>query len=364
MTQAISKPTANTNMRILFWAAALCVFIGLVWLFKGILLPFILGLSIAYLLDPVVARLGRVEIGKMHIGRRTAVLLILGVFLLTVAIALTLILPVIYRELTQLIRDLPLYMTRLQDIAAPYIGWLGDKIQDGQMQDLQATVTKNIGNALKAGGGVLAGLASGGKAVAHLAYVLVLTPIIAYFTMMEWPRIKGWVDDMIPRRHHEDITRLMRQIDRKIAGFIRGQLIVAFALGLFFAIALSIAGLNFGFLIGLSAGALSIIPMVGSTLGLLSAVIVAWMQEGTLAYTAVIAGIFLTGQFVEGNFLAPKIMGEQVGLHPLWIIFALSAGGAALGIVGMLLAVPVAASVGVVGAYLTGRYKESELYRQ
>src|SRR5690606_21553831 len=149
-------------------------------------------------------------------------------------------------------------------------------------------------------------------------------------------------------QHEATIRNLLRQIDTKISGFIRGQITVAFILGIVYAVSLSIAGLNYGFLIGLGAGLFSVIPFVGSTLGLIVAVGVAWFQTaGDWTYTAIIAAIFLAGQFIEGNFLTPKLVGDSVGLHPLWVLFALLAGGSLFGIVGMLLAVPVAAVIGV-----------------
>ena len=154
------------------------------------------------------------------------------------------------------------------------------------------------------------------------------------------------------------------RIDRKLSGFIRGQLSVAFLLGLIYAIALTVAGLNYGFLIGISAGVLSIIPMVGSFLGLLASIAVAWFQSGDISYVGIIAAIFMVGQVIEGNILSPKLLGDSVGLHPLWILFALMAGGSLFGILGMLLAVPVAAVVGVLTNFTIQEYKKSDVYGQ
>ncbi|PZO86623.1 MAG: AI-2E family transporter, partial [Micavibrio aeruginosavorus] len=166
------------------------------------------------------------------------------------------------------------------------------------------------------------------------------------------------------RQHATLIRRLLLKIDGKVAGFIRGQILVAFMLGVIYAVSLTVAGLNYGFLIGIGAGLFSIIPLVGSTLGLVVAVAVAWFQSGELVYTSIIAAIFLTGQFIEGNFLSPKIVGDSVGLHPLWVMFALLAGGSLFGIVGMLIAVPVAAVIGVLGGFAIEQYKASPLYQK
>jgi predicted PurR-regulated permease PerM len=213
-------------------------------------------------------------------------------------------------------------------------------------------------------GGIMGSVAAGGKFVVGAATTIALTPLVAFFMMVEWPRIVAWVEGLYPRQHAALIGNLLTKIDTKVAGFIRGQITVAFILGLIYALALAIAGLNYGFLIGICAGILSIIPLVGSTLGLVVSVVIAWFQTGDLVYTGIIAAIFLTGQFIEGNFLSPKIVGDSVGLHPLWIIFALLAGGSLFGIVGMLIAVPVAAVIGVLSGFAIERYKASPLYQR
>jgi predicted PurR-regulated permease PerM len=180
--------------------------------------------------------------------------------------------------------------------------------------------------------------------------------------MKEWPSIVKWVEDLYPRQHDVVIRQLFNKMDKKISGFIRGQIIVAFSLGLFYAISLTIAGLNYGLLIGFIAGIFSIIPMVGSAIGLVVAVTVAWFDGGDIGYVAIILGIFLVGQFIEGNFLTPKVVGDSVGLHPLWIMFSLMAGGALFGVTGMLIAIPVAAIVGVLSGFFIDQYKLSGFY--
>lgn len=156
---------------------------------------------------------------------------------------------------------------------------------------------------------------------------------------------------------------LLKQINEKLAGFIRGQISVALFLAFAYAIALTLAGLKYGLLIGIMSGLLSVIPMVGSAVGLIVSVGVAWFQTGEWSYVAIIAAIFLSGQLIEGNFLTPKLVGDSVGLHPLWVFFALLAGGSLLGILGMFLAVPVAAVIGVLLSYALHKYKQSAYYQ-
>ncbi len=155
---------------------------------------------------------------------------------------------------------------------------------------------------------------------------------------------------------------LLKQIDQKLSGFVRGQISVAVMLGVAYAIALTIAGLKYGFMIGLMSGLLSVIPMVGSAVGLIVSVAVAWFQAGDIVFVGIIAAIFIAGQVIEGNFLTPKLVGDSVGLHPLWVFFALLAGGSLLGILGMFLAVPVAAVIGVLLSFAIYKYKQSAYY--
>ncbi|MBX2834943.1 MAG: AI-2E family transporter [Micavibrio sp.] len=345
-----------------FWLATLVAFVGVMLMFNDVLLPFVLGMAIAYLLNPLVAKLER-----MKIGRKWAALIILSAFVIFVFGTLVLAAPVIYQQSLNLIKDAPTYGDRFMEWLEPYMRqamvYVG---QDGESFDLKNFIKEHsnmlFGKAGTAAASVFGGLAAGGKAAAGFFSTLVFTPIIAYFLIKEWPFVTNWAEDKLPREHKDTILDLLKDIDQKISGFVRGQISVAFLLGVGYAVALTIAGLKYGFLIGLGAGVLSIIPMVGSTLGLLVSVTVAWFQSGELSYVGIIAAIFLVGQFLEGNFITPKIVGNSVGLHPLWVFFALLAGGALFGIVGMLIAVPVAAAAGVLVGFAIKQYKKSPFY--
>lgn len=344
----------------LFWIAAIIGLTGLVWLFKSVLLPFVLGGAIAYLLNPIVNKLVR-----KGVSRQWVVLGILGTFFLVVGIVVAIIAPILVREAAGFIESLPEYGQKIWAIAEPQVIWAQEKLGYTITQDqLQTAVQENIGKALQVGKGVIGGITSGGIAIVDFFTTLLLTPVAAYFLMKEWPKVTSFVQDLLPRTHAREIKRLALAIDQKISGFVRGQITVCMMLGLAYAVALTFAGLKYGFFIGLGTGVLSIIPFVGSTVGLVTSLVVAFLQTGgDWMFVGIIAAIFFIGQFVEGNFITPKLMGDSVGLHPLWIIFALMAGGALLGILGMFLAIPVAASVGVLAGFLIERYKASPYYR-
>jgi len=354
----LTKTTDFKNQAIV-WITACTLLVLFVWLFRPVLLPFVVGATIAYLLNPVV-----VALGKRRLSRIWATILILSLFMISITVLAVLILPPLYRELVQLAEAAPGYVDTLWEYLQPYLRAVQQRVgEDGLDQSIRDLVKNNISNALGAGSSLLDGLMSGGRALLSLFSFLAVTPLVAFFVMLEWPGITKWIDDVLPRHSYDESQDLLLKIDRKIAGFVRGQLLVAISLGVLYAVALSIVGLEFGFLIGVAAGLLSVIPLFGSIVGLLASVVVAWFQSGEIGFVGLVAAIFLAGQFLEGNVITPKLVGKSVGLHPLWILFSLMAGGALFGIVGMMLAVPVAASIGVLTSFALERYKDSGYYQ-
>lgn len=345
--------------QMIFWGLATLALLAFIGLFKGVLTPFVLGIAIAYLLNPLVK-----GFATKGIKRTTSTALIITLFFVAIALLIILISPIIAKESTELVAAMPGYLDKIFMLIQPYTQWFQENVGAGYVEDAKGFLKDNISKILSVSGGIAGGIAAGGQAVIGIVTTLVLTPLVAFYMMKEWPAITDWVEDLIPRQNEKMIKDLIQQIDRKLAGFIRGQLTVAFLLGLIYALALTVAGLNYGFLIGVVAGFLSIIPMVGSTVGLIVAVAVAWFQSGEIQYVLIIAAIFIVGQIVEGNILSPKLLGDSVGLHPLWILFALMAGGSLFGILGMLIAVPVAAIIGVLTSFAIMQYKKSPLYQK
>ncbi len=353
----MSAKPLSIRTHVTFWIAISFLFLSFIWIFKAMLLPFVLGMAVAYLLNPVVGKLG-----AWGFARGPAALIILGCFLVLVlgfAIAVS---PIIYRELLALIKELPTYIEKITVMLAPVTAMLDDYIGGENSQSLEEIVKSHSGAVISAVKPVIAKLASGGQAAVDMVSVMVFMPIVAYFMMKEWPSITGWCQDLMPRHSRDIIMNLLKNIDLKIAGFVRGQITVATFLGVTYAVVLTIAGLKYGFMIGLLSGLISIIPMVGSAVGLIISVAVAWFQAGDIMFVLLIAGIFIGGQLIEGNFLTPKLVGDSVGLHPLWVFFALLAGGSVLGILGMFLSVPVAAVIGVLLSFAIDHYKRSSYY--
>jgi len=343
--------------QVMFWLAALAVLVLMLWLLSEILLPFVAGAAIAYLLTPVTDRLERLGVKRM-----AAALAIITLVVMAIVIIILLVAPILGGQLSSFIENIPAYVTRLQSLLSdPSRPWL-QKILGASFN-----ADKSIGDLVTQGVGwltaFLKSLWSGGRALVSLFSLVVVTPVVAFYLIYDWHRMIRTADSWIPVNQRDTVRQLAREVDVAIAGFVRGQTAVCLILGSFYAVALTLSGLNFGLLIGLISGVITFIPYVGSMTGLILALGVAvaqfWPDYSSIL---MVLGVFLVGQFLEGNLLAPKLVGVSVGLHPVWLIFALLAFGYLFGFVGLLVAVPLAATIGVLVRFALQRYRESALY--
>jgi predicted PurR-regulated permease PerM len=339
---------------IVFWIAALAVFAALLWLLSPILLPFVLGMAIAYVLDPLANQLS-----KRGIGRALAALIILGGFVVALALLVLLIAPVLARQSSAFIDNAPGYALRLQTfVSDPSHPWIKRIIGDnltGAGDLMNQTVSYLTG--------FLASVWTKGQALLSIFSLLIITPVVAFYLICDWDRMVAAIDRLVPVPQRETVRRLGREIDATIAAYVRGQSGLCLILGSYYATGLAFAGLSFGLLIGVVSGLISFIPYVGSLTALVLSLCVAVAQFAPdWTRIAIVAGIVLFGQFLEGNVLAPKLVGESVGLHPVWLMFALFAFGYLFGFVGLLLAVPLAAGAGVLIRFVLARYLASPLY--
>ena len=356
--EAAKAPSEGALQRqMIFWSVAVVVFILVLWLLSEILLPFVAGMAIAYLLTPLTDRLER-----MGIHRLVAALGIVTLVVMAIVLLILLVAPILGGQLASFIANIPQYVTKLQSLLSDQsLPWVQKLLGAGFSPD------KSIGDLVTQGVGwittFLHGLWSGGRALVSLFSLIVVTPVVAFYLIYDWHRMIKTVDSWIPVAQRPTVRQLAREIDAAIAGFVRGQSAVCLILGSFYAIALTLTGLNFGLLIGLISGLITFIPYVGSLTGLILSIGVAVAQFWP-DYTpiAIVLAIFLFGQFIEGNVLAPKLVGESVGLHPVWLIFALLAFGYLFGFVGLLVAVPLAATIGVLTRFALRRYLASSLY--
>ncbi|MBA4325138.1 MAG: AI-2E family transporter [Rhodobacter sp.] len=343
-----------TSQQLRYWGIAAAVFLLLLWLLGNVLLPFIVGGAIAYFLDPVADRLER--LGMSRVAATTVISL---VALLLVVLLVLAVIPTLVNQLTALVNAAPDISKRLQVFLLERFPELADNTST-----IRQTLAE-IAAAIQARGGELVqGVVTSALGVISIIVFIVVVPVVAFYLLLDWDMMLTRIDSMLPLDHAPTIRRLAHEIDAVLAGFVRGQVSVCVALGTFYAVALMAAGLQFGLVVGAIAGAITFIPYVGSLVGGILAVGLALFQFwGDWLQIGIIAAIFAVGQFVEGNILTPRLVGKSVGLHPVWLLFALSAFGTVFGFVGMLIAVPVAASIGVLTRFGIEQYRASLLYQ-
>ena len=358
-----------------YWTLATAVVVFLLWALGDVLTPFILGGAVAYCLDPIADRLEKWGLSRVM---STIVITLSTVFIFVLLFLL--VVPTLIGQLGQLISQIGTFIENLPETWAGWKVTLQSRFPNLDLQGdfLQQQLT-SIGTAIQArGGDLVAALLSSAQGLINVMVLVVIVPVVTFYMLMDWDRMVAQIDDLLPRDHQETVRDLGRQIDRTLASFIRGQGTVCLILGTYYAIALMIAGLNFGLIVGFIAGLISFIPYVGAVVGGMLAVGLALIQwwggteviDGQTVDVArnwfaiiSVAVIFGIGQFFEGNILTPNLVGSSIGLHPVWLILALSVFGSLFGFVGMLVAVPLAAIIGVVARFLINEYKSGQLYK-
>ena len=355
-----------------WWGITTVVVVGLLYFLDDVLLPFILGGAIAYMLDPLADRLE-----KWGLNRAMAVTTITLIVLVLFILAIGLIVPILQQQTLSLfefigssIGDTPSFLTDLDK-------WLTNTFPILAENNITlAGQAERIGQAIQAKGGALFNsLLNSAMSLVNIIILLVVVPVVAFYLLLDWDNMVAKIDDVLPRDHQPTIRMIAKDIDGTLSSFIRGQGTVCLSLGIFYAVALAIVGLKFGIIAGAIAGMLTFIPYVGALVGGALSIGLALFQYwasvdlGDGSFTTdwvrigLVAGVFAVGQFLEGNVLTPKLVGSSVGLHPVWLIFALSVFGTLFGFIGMLVAVPVAAMIGVLVRFIIAEYKGGRLYK-
>ncbi|HMN73108.1 MAG TPA: AI-2E family transporter [Rhodoblastus sp.] len=351
------------------WIVAIVAVALFLYLFSGVLMPFVAGIALGYLLDPVAEKLERLGFNRLG-----AALFILAVSIVVIVLALVLIGPALGHQLSAFAENPPRSVLRLQTLVSDWSSKILDTswgaevasklgLGSGNPGDIQKALGDFAGDAAKWLGGFAKSLISGGAALVGILSLLVVTPVVAFYILVDWNKMIASVRSLVPPRYLPDVGAVASDVDRALAGFLRGQSLVCLFLGLWYGLGLTLIGLNYGFLIGISAGFLSFIPYVGSLSALVVSAVVALVQ-GWPDWTmlAMALGVVASGQFLEGNVLSPKLVGESVGLHPVWLMFALLASGSLFGFTGLIVAVPVAAALGVLLRFFFARYRRSPFY--
>ena len=344
--------------QIRIWLILLVMTVLGLWLFRGILLPFVLGILLAYLLDPVADKL---ESWKFSRFWASVVILVLAVAVFITAFLL--VVPLALQQAIGLALKLPGYVNQLQQLASERIPELFTSLGEQRVVQFQNTLAELLNQGIGIVGGLLAQVMQSGLTLINALAVMLVTPVVAFYLLLDWDRMSNTFDNMLPRVYAADIRSVLDDIDTAMSGVIRGQGTVMISLSIYYGVALSVAGLNFGIAIGLTTGLLSFVPYVGFLTGFVLSMGVAIVQfwpDGL--WIGVIFGIFAVGQFIEANVLYPKFVGNSIGVHPVWLMFALFAFGLIFGLIGIVLAMPMIAITGVLVRFAVKKYKSSVLY--
>lgn len=340
--------------QVKYWGIATAVVCLALWFLGDVILPFVLGGAVAYFLDPVADRLEDMGFTR---GVATGIITLFAIF--AFVIMALLVVPTLVEQAIALFNIAPKLAQDLQAFLTERFPSLMDA--DSTLRNSLTTLGEKV---QEHGGELLNAVLSSAYSIINIALLFVIVPVVAVYLLYDWDRMIAKIDDLLPRDHAPVIRRLATQIDTTLAAFIRGMGTVCLILGTYYAVALMLAGLQFGLVVGFIAGALTFIPYIGAILGGALAIGLGLFQFwGDWVSLGLIAGIFVLGQVIEGNFLTPKLVGNSVGLHPVWLIFALSVFGSLFGFVGMLVAVPLAAALGVLTRFLADQYRDSRLYR-
>lgn len=354
-----SRPLAWLDLHFATMAVAMLGFALLLWLLSPILAPFLAAAILAYIFDPAVSKLE-----SRGVPRTAGTVLALLLLMVAVALLMVIILPLFYKEIAQLIEQMPAFMERMRTTVVP---WLNDKLGIEIALDsasFRQFVSDNMQDASGIAKKIFASLGVGGLAVVGFLVNLLLIPVVLFYVLRDWKPLLAGVDATVPRRFHGTINKLAGEIDAVLSEFLRGQLSVMVLMSVFYVAGLWLAGLNFALPVGLITGLLVFIPYLGSGTGLILGTVAAVMQFPSMNGVFMVWAVFGVGQLLEGFVVTPWLVGDRIGLHPVAVIFALLAFGQVFGFFGVLLALPASAAMLVGLRHMQRNYQASDLYQR
>ena len=354
----------NTDSRNWLMLAVLVVGGWILYLLAPVITPFAISAALAYFGDPLVDRLEKASVWKWKLGRTVAVSIVFILMLAMVTVLLLIIAPLLVDQIRLLIQRLPEWIEWVSATAVPWVaGRLGFELVDfdaAQFTEMFKDYWKEISSAAFK---LIDFISKGGMAAVTLLTNLVLIPVVTFYLLRDWDLLIRAIHDLLPRKMEAEISRLAKEVDDVLGAFFRGQLMVMIALSVIYTIGMALVGIEFAILIGMGAGLLSIVPYLGSIVGVLVASGAAIFQFQDAFHLIMVLLVFGVGQSAEGMYLTPKLVGDQIGLHPVTVIFAVLAGGQLFGFLGILLALPVAAALNVLVRHMHQKYRSSDLYK-
>ena len=347
--------TRDAKLRI--WLIVLAVFIGLLILLRSMLLPFVAGMAVSYFLDPLANRLERAGL-----SRPLATTVITLFFFLAIVLLLAMAVPLIESQVVGFIQKVPSYAQALIHRGEPLWRTVKTYLSPHDIDQLQNAASGYAGTLAEYIGRFFTRVVTGSLQLMNVLSLIIITPVVTFYLLRDWQKITSRIDSWLPRPYAPVIRSQLEEIDRILSGFVRGQAMVCLSLGLFYGLGLTAIGVDLGLVVGLSAGLLSFVPYLGTLTGFLTSIGLALAQSTGWTLPGLVVALFIVGNLLESYILSPKLVGEKIGLHPVWVIFALLAGGALFGFLGILLALPVSAVIGVLTRFSLVQYMNSSLY--
>ena len=347
----------SRDRKAAIWVVCIVTFGLIIYFLSSILLPFVVGMAIAYFLDPVANRLEAKGLSRWFSSS-----FILLAFFVSAIFLLFLVIPLLQSQIVEFVGIIPAIIKAGQAQVQPYLEQIRADLAPNTMENFPEAAAIYAGKIVNWLTRILAGIWNGGVAIFNVISLIIISPIVAFYMLHDWDVIKAKVDSWLPRESAPTIREQLSTIDATISGFVRGQSTVCLVLGALYGISLSVIGLKSGLMVGVCAGLISFIPYLGAATGMIVGLGIAIVQFPEWSMIAIVGSVFLVGQTLESYVLTPRLVGTRVGLHPLWIIFALLVGGALMDFTGVLIAVPAAAVIGVLIRFGLARYMASELY--
>jgi len=353
----ISKLSFSSVLPIISFVLAFGVFFAF---FMDILLPFLIGMVFAYIFDPFVSKLE----GKFKIPRAmTSSALVLALFSVLVVFCIVLI-PYIQTQLIYFAQNMPEYIKIIQDQVTSIAHKFSDFFPEQDISYIKEGISNILHGGIDWGVRFASGLLSKGLVFANILSLIVITPIVAIFFLKDWPRFVGKIENLVPRRYNDIVFSIVTDIHQKLGLWMRGQAVIAFILIFYYGTALSVLKVESGVFIALISGLFSFVPYFAVSFGFVASMLSGVFSNFSAGGYFAILGVFVVGGILEGALLGPLLIGNSIGLHPLWIVFSVMAGAKMAGFMGVLIAVPMAAILGVVIRFCIGKYLESEYYKK
>jgi predicted PurR-regulated permease PerM len=345
------------NNHSLLWIGLGIGLVGCLYLFQNILMPFLTGLLVAYAMNPAVR-----QFEKWGLSRGFGSAIMIASFFLVFGLLLFIAIPFIQAELLRLASRVPLYGERVMTTIKPLLDESANYFKPEDIERLRSLASSYVGDVITWGIRLLAGILTNSLALANLISLIVITPVVAFYCLRDWNKLVKTIDHWFPRPYEPTLRSLFHEINTTIGGFAKGQALVCIIVGIYYSLALTLANLDFSLVVGMVIGVMAFIPYVGALMGFMLSIGIALAQFSEWYSIGIIAAIFVVGQTLEGYILIPYFVGDRIGLHPVWVIFALLAGGVLYGFVGILFALPIAAATGVLLRYFLGLYLKSSYY--